>query len=180
LHTLTRSKPNAERNCAAGQQRQSKSFMRGWTNKQAQRVAQRHTTQTSLPISTSSSPQPSTKRQRSKYKNVKTTVNGVEYDSKKEARRARDLDFLQRAGKIAQLERQKPFVLLETLRYGGGTHKVKKYVADFVYVENGKTIVEDVKSEKTRKLPKYRTSIHLFLTKYIIGHEQEIEFREIV
>ena len=55
----------------------------------------------------------------SKYRNVKTTVNGITYDSAKEARRHQELLLLERAGKIEALERQKPFVLCGSVLLDG-------------------------------------------------------------
>lgn len=100
-----------------------------------------------------------------KYKAIKTTINGIEFDSRKEARRYQDLMLLQRAGAIKKLERQVKFVLIPTqheitVRYGKKGQRLKdkqkllekecSYVADFVYEENGKKIVEDTKGVKTK------------------------------
>ena len=42
-----------------------------------------------------------------KYKNKKVVLNGITFDSQKEARRYRDLSLLERAGEIKSLELQK-------------------------------------------------------------------------
>jgi hypothetical protein len=78
-----------------------------------------------------------------KYRNVPTEVDGVLYSSKAEARRAQELALLQRAGKISHLRRQPRF----PIEING--HKVATYVGDFVYLENGKETVEDVKGVLT-------------------------------
>lgn len=100
-----------------------------------------------------------------KYRNKKTTVYGIEFDSKKEAARYGELRLLQFAGKISDLEIQKEFELIpaqyETFpRYGKNGQRLKdgkrciekpvKYKADFVYKENGSVIVEDTKGVKTK------------------------------
>jgi hypothetical protein len=97
-----------------------------------------------------------------KYHNKKITRNGVTFDSKKEARRYGELLLLERAGVITDLQRQVEFELIPTQREAdtigvrGGVKKGKvielavKYVADFVYKENDKTIVEDTKGFKTK------------------------------
>ena len=90
------------------------------------------------------------RRKPGKFRNRKTTVDGVVYDSAKEARRGSELALLERAGQISGLERQ---VRIPIIVNGV---KVCSYVADFQYVQNGRTVVEDVKSEHTRKLPLYR------------------------
>lgn len=102
---------------------------------------------------------------RNKYQAIKTTVNGIEFDSRKEARRYQDLLLLQRAGVIKNLERQVKFVLIPaqyetTIRYGKKGQRLKdgqrllekecSYVADFVYEDNGKKVVEDTKGFKTK------------------------------
>lgn len=97
-----------------------------------------------------------------KYHNKKVTINGITYDSRKEARRHQELLLLQRAGAITDLQRQVEFELIpaqrepDTVGVRGGIKKGKtielavKYVADFVYKENGKTVVEDTKGFKTK------------------------------
>lgn len=102
---------------------------------------------------------------KNKYYAKKTMFNGIEFDSRKEARRYSELLLLQRAGAIRDLELQKKYVLIpaqyETYeRYGkkgqrlqDGQRLVEKecaYLADFVYQEDGKTIVEDTKGIKTK------------------------------
>lgn len=97
-----------------------------------------------------------------KYHNKKITRNGITFDSQKEARRYGELLLLARAGVITDLQRQVEFVLIPTQREAdtigvrGGVKKGKvielavKYVADFVYKENNKTVVEDTKGFKTK------------------------------
>ena len=98
----------------------------------------------------------------SKYHSKKITINGITYDSKKEVQRHMELLLLERAGAISDLSRQIEYVLIpaqrEPDRVGvrGGIIKGKtieqavKYVADFVYTEDGKTVVEDTKGVKTK------------------------------
>lgn len=85
-----------------------------------------------------------------KYRNKKTVVDGITFDSKAEAKRYGELKLLERCGAITGLERQRRFTLIPKSKYG----QARYYVADFVYAENGKTIVEDVKSRAT-KTPVY-------------------------
>jgi hypothetical protein len=116
----------------------------------------------------------------SKYRNKKITIDGITFDSKKEANRWYELCLLERAGQIQHLERQKAFELIPTQREilpeldSNGKHKVGrvierpcKYIADFVYYENGKMVVEDTKGIKTsdyimkRKLMLYHLGIRI-------------------
>lgn len=88
---------------------------------------------------------------RSKYKAKKVTVNGITFDSQKEYRRFCELSLLERAGKITELQRQVKFELIPSQRIDGKVvERACNYVADFVYMENGKKIVEDTKGFKTK------------------------------
>lgn len=99
---------------------------------------------------------------RNKYYNRKITRNGEVFDSQKEYKRYCDLLLLLRAGAITDLERQVEFILIpaqrepDTIGVRGGVKKGKvieqkcSYIADFVYTENGKKVVEDTKGFKTK------------------------------
>ena len=108
-------------------------------------------------------------RGESKYKNRKKLVDGIEFDSAKEARRWSELKLLEKAGEISDLRRQVKFVLIESQYeessevYQRGKNKGKpkrgkilehecSYVADFVYIDEktGKTVVEDTKGFRTK------------------------------
>lgn len=117
-------------------------------------------------------------RSRSKYGAKKVLVDGIVFDSKKEARRYMDLTQLYRAGQIVNLQRQVKFVLIpaqyepDTIGKRGGKKRGKlierecSYVADFVYevpistnyineeghlvfADGFETVVEDTKGFKT-------------------------------
>lgn len=101
-----------------------------------------------------------------KYSAKKVVVDGIAFDSRKEARRYRELSLLLRAGKITDLELQKRYELIpaqyETFeRYGKRGKRLKDgrrcvensvvYVADFDYKDaEGNHIVEDTKGMKTK------------------------------
>lgn len=99
-----------------------------------------------------------------KYGNRKITVDGITFDSRREASRYQELCMLQRAGKITDLELQKRFELIPAqyeafARYGKRGQRLKDgqrcveksvvYVADFCYKQDGKTVVEDTKGVRT-------------------------------
>jgi hypothetical protein len=86
-------------------------------------------------------------KKNSKYGNEKTEVGGILFDSKREAKRYKELLILLKAGVIGLLERQISYELNE-----GGTHSLK-YIADFRYIlcDTGETVVEDAKGYKTRE-----------------------------
>jgi len=72
-----------------------------------------------------------------KYNNKKVVLNGITFDSQKEARRYRDLSLLERVGEIKSLELQKAFILAESVKFENEPRRkpAVKYVADFVYQE---------------------------------------------
>ena len=110
---------------------------------------------------------------RAKYGNQKTEVDGVTYDSKKEAKRAEELEYMQKWGDIKNLERQKRFVLQPSFVFNGKKIREIAYVADFVYEKDGELIVEDVKSEITKKQPIYK------LKKKMMMYVHKIEIKEV-
>jgi len=87
----------------------------------------------------------------SKYRNVKTVVDGITFDSKREADRYCELKLLQRAGKITDLRLQVPFELQPAFTVNGKKVRPIHYIADFVYKENGQYIVEDAKGHRTKE-----------------------------
>ena len=85
----------------------------------------------------------------SKYHAKKTVVDGIEFDSAKEAKRYTKLCALEDAGKIKHLRLQVPFELVPSFECDGVKYRGMKYVADFVYYRDGKVVVEDCKGFKT-------------------------------
>ena len=110
-----------------------------------------------------------------KYNNKKINVNGVVFDSMKEYKRYCQLKELEEAGAITDLQRQARFIIIpaqkepDTIGPKGGIRKGKLierecvYVADFVYLENGNTIVEDTKGVRT---PEYVIKRKLMLKEH--------------
>lgn len=103
----------------------------------------------------------------SKYHAKKTVVDGIEFDSAKEAKRYAKLRALEEAGKIQGLRLQVPFELLPSFECDGVKYRGMKYVADFVYYRGGKQVVEDCKGFKTaeyklkKKLMAYLNRINI-------------------
>jgi len=99
----------------------------------------------------------------SKYGAVKTTVDGIVFDSKAEARRYGELLILERAGYIAGLHRQPVYVLAPAVVIGGRRKPALRYKPDFCYVDakTGATVLEDVKGVIT---PLFRVKQHLMAT----------------
>ncbi len=101
---------------------------------------------------------------KNKYRNKKVVMNGIEFDSKKEAKRYAELSLLEKAGVISDLKMQVKFVLIpaqrepDTVGARGGIKKGKviekecAYIADFVYKDLtlNETVVEDTKGVRTK------------------------------
>lgn len=98
---------------------------------------------------------------RSKHGNKPCTIDGEQYRSEREAQRHRELLALQRAGRVANLRREVPFVLAPSARIAGRTKPALRYFADFTYTEAGVEVVEDVKGMRTQV---YLIKRHLMMT----------------
>lgn len=116
-----------------------------------------------------------------KYGSKKVEIDGIVFDSKKEAKRFQELLLLERAGAIQGLNRQVKYVLIPEQREPdiigkrGGRKPGKllerecAYIADFVYFDHGlgKIVVEDTKGFRTkdyiikRKLMLFRHGIQI-------------------
>lgn len=84
-----------------------------------------------------------------KYRNKKAQIDMYVFDSVRESQRYKELKLLERAGEISNLELQPRFLLQDSFKKNGKTYRKIEYIADFQYIENGKTIVEDVKGMQT-------------------------------
>ncbi len=112
----------------------------------------------------------------SKYKNKKTIVDGIPFDSIKESVRYKQLKLLERAGLIKDLKLQTTFVLQPSFRKNNKTIRAITYKADFDYItKDNRHIVEDVKSKATEKDKVYRIKRKMLQYKY-----DNIEFKEII
>lgn len=82
-----------------------------------------------------------------KFGNRKTTVDGLAFDSKREAARWRELTLLQRAGHISDLQRQVAYVLAPGVKFAGArrAQPALRLIVDFAYRERGELVLEDVK-----------------------------------
>lgn len=98
----------------------------------------------------------SQKQKNSKYNNAKTVVDGIEFDSEKESMRYAELKMMEKAGVIQDLKLQVPFILQPAFYKDGERIQAIKYVADFTYTKDGETVIEDVKSDGTRKNKVYQ------------------------
>jgi hypothetical protein len=90
---------------------------------------------------------------RNKYHAKKTEVDGIIFDSKKEAARYCSLKLMERAGEITDLQLQVPYELQPKYRRqtDGKAIRAITYVADFVYtdIRTGEQVIEDAKGMET-------------------------------
>lgn len=109
-------------------------------------------------------------RSKPKYRSRKTVVDGITFDSKREAKRYQELSMLLVAGEISDLKLQESFELIPAQRRNGKVaERACKYVADFVYQDKeGTKHVEDSKGVRT---PEYIIKRKLML--YIHGIQIE-------
>jgi len=93
------------------------------------------------------------RKRRNKYAAKRTELDGIPFDSKREAKRWAELCLLERAGEIADLRRQ---VVLELEGRDGPlltrTGRRMRLTMDFAYTDlaTGRTIYEDAKGVPTR------------------------------
>lgn len=99
----------------------------------------------------------------SKYHAKKTVVDGITFDSRREADRYLVLKGMEEEGVIDGLRRQVRYELIPAFDVGGRHYRPVFYVADFVYMEDGKEVVEDVKGMRTDV---YRLKSKLFARRY--------------
>ncbi len=92
-----------------------------------------------------------------KFRAKKQDIDGITFDSKKEARRYLALKAMQDSGRIECLECHVVYLLIERQKKPSGGHeRAACYTADFRYRDSdGRIVVEDVKSEPTRKKADY-------------------------
>lgn len=102
-------------------------------------------------------------RERSKYHARETVIDGITFDSRREADRYLVLKSMEKDGLIENLRRQVRYELVPAFDVDGKHYRPVFYVADFVYVEDGKEIVEDVKGMRTDT---YKLKSKLFARRY--------------
>ena len=101
-----------------------------------------------------------------KYNNVRTVVDGITFDSKKEAERYSELRLLEIGNHITNLECQPKIPLMVNGK------QVGNYIGDFKYRESGRWVVEDVKSKATM------TPVYRLKKKILSTYDPPIDIRE--
>ncbi|WP_373325659.1 DUF1064 domain-containing protein [Sporomusa paucivorans] len=111
------------------------------------------------------------KPKKHKYGAIRTIVDGIPFDSKKEAVKYQELKLLKMAGEIVELELQPEFVLQEAYIRHGKPIKAIVYRADFrAKYKDGRVVVMDTKG--------FRTKEYLLKKKLLLARYPDIEFVE--
>lgn len=98
-----------------------------------------------------------------KYHNKKVEYDGIKFDSTKEKNRYIGLKQLEKLGVIQSLQRQVKYELQPSFKLNGKTIRSITYIADFVYIQDGVEVIEDVKGMRTKE---YLLKKKLFEYKY--------------
>ena len=107
-----------------------------------------------------------------KYSAKRTEIDGIVFDSKKEAQYYATLKILCRAKIVKSFERQVRYELQPAFRYNGKAIRAINYVADFVVTyPDGHIEVIDVKGVRTKE--------YKMKAKMLIYQHPNIIFREV-
>ena len=97
---------------------------------------------------------------RSKYGNKRVVIDGITFDSQAEGDRWVQLRALEASGSISNLRRQVRYELAPAVKVQGRKRPPIRYIADFEYEKDGKTVTEDKKGFKTEI---YKLKRHLMM-----------------
>lgn len=101
-----------------------------------------------------------------KYHNKKVEYDGIKFDSVKEKNRYIGLKQLERLGVIQNLQRQVKYELQPSFKLNGKTIRSITYIADFVYIQDGVEVIEDVKGSKYMETEAFKIKKKMFEYKY--------------
>jgi len=119
-----------------------------WTEDRLEEYRRKHCISNPLPQGEGAAPKPG------KFGNHKVKTDEGTFDSKWEFDCWCKLKMELRAGLISGLRRQVPFELIPAATLDTRKLPPVRYVADFVYVRDGKQVVEDAKGMES--LPDYK------------------------
>ena len=105
---------------------------------------------------------------RSKFNNRKVEIDGYKFDSVKESKRYLLLRYRLALGEINDLRIHPRIPLIVNGK------KIGHYVGDFQYLENGKLILEDVKTEATK------TAVYQLKKKILLAQSRPIKITEVM
>jgi len=109
-----------------------------------------------------------------KMRNIRTEIDGIKFQSKKEGKRYQELKLLERAGEISDLNPRPNSYIVMDKKYNVNTNRHITYKPDFEYNKDGRHITEDVKGRKAG------TQYRLFLLKkYLMKKIYNIDVIEV-
>ena len=98
----------------------------------------------------------------SKYRNRKTVVDGITFDSKGEYAKWQELQLMEKAGLITNLQRQVTFVLAPSVVLDGRKRPEMRFTADFQFLDSdGQLVVADFKNPTTANETAFKMRRHL-------------------
>lgn len=109
------------------------------------------------------------------YNVTRVPYDGHNFDSMGERDRYIVLKKKMQDGEISDLIHHRVYTLIDGGEYRWEKIRPIEYEADFVYQENGETVVEDVKSTKTKEDAQYKMKVKMFKLRY-----PELLFREYI
>jgi len=101
-----------------------------------------------------------------KYHAIKTTIDGIIFDSKREAERYAELRLLERAGEISALKIHPKYILAEAVITEKETIRPIYYIGDFEYREGDRIICEDIKGGRATQTAVFKLKVKLFKARY--------------
>ncbi|MEN6566362.1 MAG: DUF1064 domain-containing protein [Veillonellales bacterium] len=104
-------------------------------------------------------------KRQAKYHNEKVLVDGILFDSKKEADKYAELQMLKRAGVVTEIDLQPKFLL----QAGYRDYHTKRWVRPIIYVADFRVAYADGRVEvdtKGFRTKEYRLKLKLFRQKY--------------
>lgn len=103
-----------------------------------------------------------------KYNATPTTVDGIRFASKREARRYGELKLLEAAGQIRHLRCHPRYEIIPAFERNGEKHRAAHYTADFEYRDlvTGEFVAEDVKGGKATQTAAFKLRAKLFRLRY--------------
>lgn len=107
----------------------------------------------------------------SKYNSRRVSIDDYAFDSIRESQRYGELKLMEKAGEISALQVHPTLILQPVFMYRGKRIRAITYEADFVYIQNGIQIFEDVKGMETQL---FRAKWKLLLYQF---RNSPIEFR---
>jgi len=113
---------------------------------------------------------------KNKHRNIRIIIDGIKFQSIKEAERYSELKLQEHCGFISDLERQPVFLLQDKFKHNAKSYRDIRYFADFKYIKDGKEIIEDVKAWDEKKQKFIETDVFKLKKKMLLKRYPGINF----